>query len=77
MARFRNAAITSSASGIPKYTPILESADDNEMPQQGGMVMTKYGKGTYIYTGYGFFRQLPGGVPDAYRLFTNLIYIEN
>jgi hypothetical protein len=61
----------------PKYTPILESADPNEMPQQGGMVMAKYGKGTYIYTGYGFFRQLPDGVPGAYRLFANLINIEN
>jgi hypothetical protein len=61
----------------PQYTPILESADPNEMPQQGGMIMSKYGKGTYIYTGYGFFRQLPDGVPGAYRLFANLINIEN
>jgi len=61
----------------PKYTPILESADPGEQPQQGGMVMAKVGKGTYIYTGYGFFRQLPDGVPGAYRLFANLISIEN
>jgi putative flippase GtrA len=61
----------------PRYTPILESADPNEQPQQGGMVMAKVGKGTYIYTGYGFFRQLPDGVPGAYRLFANLISIEN
>jgi len=61
----------------PKYTPILESADPNEQPQQGGMVMAKFGKGTYIYTGYGFFRQLPAGVPGAYRLFANLVSIEN
>jgi LmbE family N-acetylglucosaminyl deacetylase len=61
----------------PRYTPILESADPNEQPQQGGMVMAKVGKGTYVYTGYGFFRQLPDGVPGAYRLFANLISIEN
>jgi hypothetical protein len=59
----------------PQYTPILESADPNEMPQQGGMVMAKYGKGTYIYTGYGFFRQLPDGVPariDCLRISSTL-----
>lgn len=61
----------------PQYKPILESADPNEMPQQGGMVYAKFGKGTYIYTGYGFFRQLPAGVPGAFRLFANLISIEN
>lgn len=61
----------------PQYTPILESADPNEQPQQGGMIYSKYGKGTYIYTGYGFFRQLPAGVPGAYRLFANLVSIEN
>jgi len=61
----------------PKYTPLLESADPNEQPQQGGMIMAKVGKGTYIYTGYGFFRQLPDGVPGAYRLFANLISIKN
>jgi LmbE family N-acetylglucosaminyl deacetylase len=61
----------------PKYTPILESADPNEAPQQGGMVIAKVGKGSYVYTGYGFFRQLPDGVPGAYRLFANLISIEN
>jgi hypothetical protein len=61
----------------PRYTPILESADPNEQPQQGGMIYAKYGKGSYIYTGYGFFRQLPAGVPGAYRLFANLVSIEN
>jgi len=61
----------------PKYTPILESTDPGEQPQQGGMVMAKVGKGSYVYTGYGFFRQLPAGVPGAYRLFANLISIEN
>lgn len=61
----------------PQYTPLLESADPNEMPQQGGMVMAKVGKGSYIYTGYGFFRQLPAGVPGAFRLFANLVSKEN
>jgi hypothetical protein len=39
----------------------------------GGLVYTRYGKGTYIYTGLAFFRQLPDGVPGAYRLFVNLL----
>jgi hypothetical protein len=37
----------------------------------------KYGKGTYIYTGYSFFRELPAGVKGAYRLFANIVSVEN
>ncbi len=59
------------------YQPLLESHDPGEDPKEGGLVETKYGKGTYIYTGYGFFRQLPEGVRGAYRLFGNLISLEN
>ena len=59
-----------------KYTPLLESGDPGEMPLQGGLVTVKYGKGTYTYTGYVFFRQLPEGVRGAYRLFANLISLE-
>jgi hypothetical protein len=40
-------------------------------------VVTKYGKGSYIYAGYSFFRQLPAGVKGAYRLFANLVSAEN
>lgn len=55
------------------YTPILSSHDPNESPKKGGLLVANYGDGHYIYTGYAFFRQLPSGVPGAYRLFTNLI----
>lgn len=55
------------------YTPILSSHDPNESPKKGGLLVTSYGEGHYIYTGYAFFRQLPAAVPGAYRLFTNLI----
>jgi LmbE family N-acetylglucosaminyl deacetylase len=41
--------------------------------QKGGLLVAHYGKGTYIYTGYAFFRQLPAGVPGAVRLFVNLV----
>jgi LmbE family N-acetylglucosaminyl deacetylase len=55
------------------FTPLLESHDPGEAEQKGGMLVAHYGKGTYIYTGYAFFRQLPAGVPGAVRLFVNLI----
>ena len=44
---------------------------------KGGMLRAKYGKGTYIYTGYAFFRQLPAGVPGAYRLFANMVSLRD
>ena len=56
-----------------KYTPLLAMNDPGEPPLNGGLVCTRYGKGTYIYTGLAFFRQLPEGVPGAYRLFVNLL----
>jgi LmbE family N-acetylglucosaminyl deacetylase len=55
------------------YTPLLESHDPSEGEQEGGLLIAHYGKGTYIYTGYAFFRQLPAGVPGAVRLFVNLV----
>jgi LmbE family N-acetylglucosaminyl deacetylase len=57
----------------PKYTGLLSMHDPGEKDLNGGLVYTKYGKGTYIYTGLAFFRQLPEGVPGAYRLFVNLL----
>jgi hypothetical protein len=51
----------------------LESHDPGEGEQKGGLLIAHYGKGTYIYTGYAFFRQLPVGVPGAVRLFVNLV----
>jgi hypothetical protein len=56
-----------------KYTPLLSMHDPGEKDLNGGLVYTRYGKGTYIYTGLAFFRQLPEGVPGAYRLFVNLL----
>jgi len=57
----------------PKFTPLLESHDPGEGEQKGGLLVAQYGRGTYIYTGYAFFRQLPAGVPGAVRLFVNLV----
>ena len=57
----------------PKYTPLLGMNDPGEPELNGALVYTRYGKGTYIYTGLAFFRQLPEGVPGAYRIFVNLL----
>jgi LmbE family N-acetylglucosaminyl deacetylase len=57
----------------PKYTPLLSMNDPGEPALNGALVYTRYGKGMYIYTGLAFFRQLPEGVPGAYRLFVNLL----
>jgi LmbE family N-acetylglucosaminyl deacetylase len=56
-----------------KYTPLLSMHDPGETDLNGGLVYTRYGQGMYIYTGLAFFRQLPDGVPGAYRLFVNLV----
>jgi len=61
------------SSWAPEFTPLLESHDPREAEQKGGLLVAHYGKGTYIYTGYAFFRQLPAGVPGAVRLFVNLV----
>ncbi len=55
------------------FKPLLSTHDPGEPEQKGGLLVAKYGKGTYIYTGYAFFRQLPAGVPGAIRLFVNLV----
>jgi LmbE family N-acetylglucosaminyl deacetylase len=55
------------------FHPLLESHDPGEQPLKGGLLVAQYGKGTYVYTGYAFFRQLPAGVPGAMRLFVNLL----
>ena len=57
----------------PKYTALLSMHDPGERDLNGGLVYAKYGRGTYLYTGLAFFRQLPEGVPGAYRLFVNLL----
>ena len=55
------------------YTPLLAMHDPGEAPLQGGLLVAPLGTGTYVYTGLSFFRQLPAGVPGAYRLFANLL----
>jgi LmbE family N-acetylglucosaminyl deacetylase len=57
----------------PKYTPLLAMNDPGEPDLNGALVYARYGEGMYIYTGIAFFRQIPEGVPGAYRLFVNLI----
>ncbi|MBI2682392.1 MAG: PIG-L family deacetylase [Acidobacteriales bacterium] len=56
-----------------QYKSLLAANDPSESPQKGGMLRATYGKGTYIYTGFAFFRQLPAGVPGAIRLYVNLL----
>jgi hypothetical protein len=56
-----------------KYTPLIAWNDPGEQPLTGGLITCDHGKGRFIYTGISFFRQLPAGVPGAYRLFANLI----
>ncbi len=55
------------------YTSILSMHDKGEQSSTGSLVVADYGKGKYIYTGLVFFRELPAGVPGAYRLFVNLL----
>jgi hypothetical protein len=57
----------------PAYTPLLEMGDPGGEPLRGGLLVAKHGEGTYVYTGLAFFRQLPEGVPGAWRLFANLL----
>lgn len=57
------------------FTPILSMNDSNESPKNGSLLVAKYGKGYYIYTGLSFFREFPEGVSGAYRLFANMLSI--
>jgi LmbE family N-acetylglucosaminyl deacetylase len=57
----------------PRYAAVLAAADAGEEPLPGGLLFARHGRGRYVYTGLAFFRQLPAGVPGAYRLFLNLI----
>jgi hypothetical protein len=55
------------------YEPLLETHDAGQAPQKGGLLYAKYGKGVYIYNAYAFYRQMPEGVPGAYRIFANMV----
>ncbi|HTC24546.1 MAG TPA: PIG-L family deacetylase [Gemmatimonadales bacterium] len=57
----------------PAYVPLLETHDPGEGPLEGSLLVARVGKGTYVYTALSFFRQLPAGVPGAYRLFANIL----
>ncbi|HEX3945601.1 MAG TPA: PIG-L family deacetylase, partial [Rhizomicrobium sp.] len=57
----------------PRYQTVLASHDTGEQAIDGGELWTRYGKGIYIFTAYSWFRQLPAGVPGAYRLFANIL----
>lgn len=56
-----------------QYDALLSCNDVGEKKEDGGLVVTKWGQGYFVYTGYSFFRQLPAGVPGAYKLFANLL----
>lgn len=58
-----------------RFIPILACNDSGEEPKKGVLLIARYGKGHYIYTGLSFFRELPAGVPGAYRLFANMVSI--
>jgi LmbE family N-acetylglucosaminyl deacetylase len=60
----------------PQYTPLMQCNDPGEAPQKGGMLAARYGAGIYIYTGYAWFRQLPAGVPGAYRIWANMLSLK-
>jgi len=55
------------------YQALLETHDPDQEPEKGGLLLTRYGKGIYVYDAYALYRQLPEGVPGAYRILANLI----
>jgi LmbE family N-acetylglucosaminyl deacetylase len=57
----------------PKFEALISSNDKGESAKDGGLLVAKYGQGHYVYTGLSFFRELPEGVPGAYKLFANLV----
>jgi hypothetical protein len=56
-----------------EYEAILSMNDKGEKPKEGSLLVANYGDGHYVYTGLSFFRELPEGVPGAYKLFTNIV----
>jgi len=55
------------------YKTLISSNDTGEGPNDGGILISKIGKGHFVYTSYSWFRQLPAGVPGAYKIFSNLL----
>jgi hypothetical protein len=56
-----------------RYQPLVETHDPGQDPQEGGLLLARYGKGFYVYDAFALYRQLPSGVPGAYRLLGNLV----
>jgi LmbE family N-acetylglucosaminyl deacetylase len=56
-----------------RYKPLVETHDPDQDPQEGGLLLARYGKGFYVYDAFALYRQLPSGVPGSYRLLGNLI----
>lgn len=56
-----------------EFTPLLSMADQGESPAESSLLVARYGQGYFVYTGLSWFRQMPAGVPGAYRLFANLL----
>lgn len=57
------------------FTPVLSMNDKGEDPKKGSLLVAPYGKGNYIYTGLSFFRELPAGIPGAFKLFANMLSV--
>ena len=56
-----------------RYQPLVETHDPDQDPQKGGLLLARYGKGFYVYDAFALYRQLPSGVPGAFRLLANLV----
>ena len=60
----------------PEFMPLVSWSDKGEPARAGGLLFARYGKGSFMYTGISFFRQMPAGVPGAYRILANMISYE-
>ncbi len=59
--------------GTPSIKAVLESHDPGEEPHPGGELYLRYGKGVYVFSAFSWFRELPAGVPGAFRFFANML----
>ncbi len=59
----------------PHYEALVETHDPDQAPQSGGLLFARYGKGFYVYDAFALYRQLPSGVPGAYRILANIVSI--
>ena len=57
----------------PRWQALVEMHDEEQPPQKGGLLVARYGNGEYVYAALAFYRQLPEGIPGAYRIFANLL----